>query len=505
MKRPRYTKQGDLDIQSIAELSQGDLRDWVWERLHGDDPAFGSAPGQMPHYLFFLIYPKLNPLTRENLQTIILDFIRDLGQDPKSAWQGEAGDELLQLVDPILVDSPRKQEAVDLLLQIVDSPQIFGRSEPNLHLRALQGLVTLGYAGNANFWLRQFASGGDRYAPVVLEGLALIDVSDAFDWLTDVGWTDQVEDAIIGFLPSLLETHGAGEIVPLLAQTLQKLPKRGREAIQRFADEEDLPITSFVSRVKREDWAKDKMRLQGRIAVVTGSSRGIGRAIALAFAKEGADVVINYQRNEKLAKELAQEIEKTGRKAQTVQADVSDPKQVRRMRDTILQRFERVDILVNNAGINRDKNFSKMDEEAWKSVLSVNLDGAFYCTQAFFEGMVARGYGRIINVSSIVGQMGNFGQANYAAAKSGLLGLTKTLARELAGKGITVNAVAPGFIETGMVAGIPNDVKERIFAQIPLRRFGRPEEVAEAVVFLASDDSSYITGHVLNVNGGMYM
>jgi len=146
-----------------------------------------------------------------------------------------------------------------------------------------------------------------------------------------------------------------------------------------------------------------------------------------------------------------------------------------------------------------------MDDDTWRSVIAVNLNGVFYCTKVFLDGMAARGYGRIINISSIVGQMGNFGQANYAAAKAGLLGFTKTLARELAGKGITVNAIAPGFIETEMVAGVPDDVKQKLLAQIPLRRFGKPEEVAKAVVFLASEDASYITGHVLNVNGGMYV
>jgi 3-oxoacyl-(acyl-carrier-protein) reductase len=248
------------------------------------------------------------------------------------------------------------------------------------------------------------------------------------------------------------------------------------------------------------------MRLKGRVAVVTGGSRGIGRAIALALAEEGAAVAINYQRNETSAKEVVQEIERIGgRSADIYQADVSDPAQVLRMRDAILQRFERVDILVNNAGINRDKSFINMDYETWKAVVSVDLDGAFHCTKAFVMAMKARGYGRIINISSVVGQMGNFGQANYAAAKAALLGLTKTLAKEFAAKGVTVNAVAPGFIETEMVTGTPDEVREQVLAQIPMHRFGKPEDVAKAVVFLASDETSYITGHVLNVNGGLYV
>ncbi len=249
----------------------------------------------------------------------------------------------------------------------------------------------------------------------------------------------------------------------------------------------------------------EAMRLKGRVAVVTGGSRGIGRAIALALAEEGADVAVNYQRNEAMAREVAQAIERTGRVSDIYQADVSDPEQVQRMRDAVLTRFQRADILVNNAGINRDKSFAKMDDDTWRSVIAVNLNGVFYCTKVFLDGMAARSYGRIINISSIVGQMGNFGQANYAAAKAGLLGFTKTLARELAGKGITVNAIAPGFIETDMVSGVPDDVKQKLLAQIPLRRFGKPEEVAKAVVFLGSEDASYITGQVLNVNGGMYV
>jgi 3-oxoacyl-[acyl-carrier protein] reductase len=248
------------------------------------------------------------------------------------------------------------------------------------------------------------------------------------------------------------------------------------------------------------------MRLKGRVAVVTGGSRGIGRAIALALAEEGAAVAINYQRNEASAKEVVQAIERMGgRSGDIFQADVSDPAQVLRMRDAILERFERVDILVNNAGINRDKSCINMDYETWKAVVSVDLDGAFHCTKAFVVAMKVRGYGRIINISSVVGQIGNFGQANYAAAKAALLGLTKTLAKEFAAKGVTDNAVAPGFIETEMVTGTTDEVKEKVLAQIPMHRFGKPEDVAKAVVFLASDETSYITGHVLNVNGGLYV
>ncbi|MCI0370739.1 MAG: 3-oxoacyl-[acyl-carrier-protein] reductase [candidate division NC10 bacterium] len=246
------------------------------------------------------------------------------------------------------------------------------------------------------------------------------------------------------------------------------------------------------------------MRLSGRVALVTGGSRGIGRAICEALADAGAAVAINYQGSERAAREVAREIAEAGGIADIFQADVSERDAVQRMKKQVLARFGRVDLLVNNAGITRDRTFVRMDEEAWAAVLSVNLNGVFYCTKAFLDGMLERGYGRIVHISSIVGQIGNLGQANYAAAKAALLGFTKTLAKELATKGITVNAVAPGFIETEMVAAVPEEIRGKIVTQIPMRRLGTPQEVAKAVVFLVSDEASYITGQTLNVNGGMY-
>jgi 3-oxoacyl-(acyl-carrier-protein) reductase len=246
------------------------------------------------------------------------------------------------------------------------------------------------------------------------------------------------------------------------------------------------------------------MRLSGRVALVTGGSRGIGRAICEALADAGAAVAINYQGSERAAREVAREIAEAGGIAEIFQADVSERDAVQRMKKQVLARFGRVDLLVNNAGITRDRTFVRMDEEAWAAVLSVNLNGVFYCTKAFLDGMLERGYGRIVHISSIVGQIGNFGQANYAAAKAALLGFTKTLAKELATKGITVNAVAPGFIETEMVAAVPEEVRGKIVKQIPMGRLGTAQEVAKGVVFLLSGDASYITGQTLNVNGGMY-
>ena len=247
------------------------------------------------------------------------------------------------------------------------------------------------------------------------------------------------------------------------------------------------------------------MKLQGRTALVTGASRGIGRAIALALAQEGADVAVNYVSRVGPADEIVEEIRKLGRNAVAVQGDVGDAASVQAMVQRVLDAFGHVDILINNAGITSDKSFVKMDGAAWRQVLATNLDGAFYCTKQVIDQMIARQYGRVVNVTSVIGQIGNFGQANYAASKAGMMAFTKSLAKELANKGVTVNAVAPGFIETEMSEAIPEKVRNRLLEQIPLRRFGRVEEVARAVVYLVSPDADYMTGTELSINGGVFM
>jgi 3-oxoacyl-[acyl-carrier protein] reductase len=241
-----------------------------------------------------------------------------------------------------------------------------------------------------------------------------------------------------------------------------------------------------------------------KIAVVTGASRGIGRSIALALAANGATIVA-VDMDQAATDAVVAELKAIGVKALGVVGNVTVPDDAERMISAAVEAFGRVDILVNNAGITRDGLLMRMKDEDWDAVLSVNLKGAFLCTRAASKVMTKQRYGRIINIASVVGQMGNAGQANYCASKAGLIGLTKSNARELAKRNITVNAVAPGFIATAMTDALPEKVRAELTAQIPLERLGSAEDIANAVVFLAGDASGYITGHVLSVNGGMYM
>ena len=246
------------------------------------------------------------------------------------------------------------------------------------------------------------------------------------------------------------------------------------------------------------------MSLQGRVAIITGAAQGIGRAIAEALAHAGADIAVADLDTGRSADTVAA-VEKIGRKALNIKVNVADANETKAMAEHVIKTWGKIDILVNNAGITRDALLLRMREEDWNLVLQVNLNGTFNCTKAVLQPMTKQRYGRIVNIASIVGAMGNVGQANYAASKAAVIGFTKTVAREYASRSVTVNAVAPGFIVTAMTQGLPTEVKEALQKQIPLGRLGTPADIAAAVQFLVSDEAGYVTGQVLHVNGGMLM
>jgi 3-oxoacyl-[acyl-carrier protein] reductase len=246
------------------------------------------------------------------------------------------------------------------------------------------------------------------------------------------------------------------------------------------------------------------MSLEGRVAIVTGAAQGIGRAIAENLAQAGSDIAV-ADLDPGRSQETVNAVERLGRKALNVKVNVAEVADCKAMVEQVMKAWGKVDILVNNAGITRDGLLLRMKEEDWNLVLQVNLNGTFNCTKAVLQAMTKQRYGRIVNIASIVGLMGNAGQANYAASKAAVIGFTKTVGREYASRNVTVNAVAPGFIDTAMTHGLPDDVKETLRKQIPLGRLGTPADVAAAVRFLVSEDAAYITGHVLHVNGGMLM
>jgi acetoacetyl-CoA reductase len=245
-------------------------------------------------------------------------------------------------------------------------------------------------------------------------------------------------------------------------------------------------------------------RLEGKIALVTGASRGLGRAISLKLAQDGARVALNYRTGEAEARGVADEIAAAGGTSLLVRADVSKKDDARALVAKVIDHWGRIDILVNNAGITRDKSLKKLTDDDWSEVIATNLNSVYYCTSAAMKSMCEQKFGRIVNISSFVGQAGNFGQANYSASKGGIIAFTKTAAIELAKFNVTVNALAPGFTETDMLSKVAQPVREQILAKIPMGRFGQPEEIAKAVAFLCAE-GDYITGQQINVNGGVYM
>lgn len=244
--------------------------------------------------------------------------------------------------------------------------------------------------------------------------------------------------------------------------------------------------------------------LSGKVSLVTGGAQGIGKAIALELASAGASVAIGDVQFDGVEK-VAEEVRSHGAQALSLEMDVADASSVKSAVEAVIEEFGQIDHLINNAGITRDNLLMRMKPEEWASVIAVNLTGVFNCTQAVVRYMMKRRSGRIVNISSVIGQMGNPGQTNYGSTKAGVIGLTKSVARELGSRGITVNAIAPGFIKSPMTDALSPEIRERLMENVPLRRLGEPKDVAKAVLFLVSDDASYITGSVINVNGGMYM
>ena len=244
---------------------------------------------------------------------------------------------------------------------------------------------------------------------------------------------------------------------------------------------------------------------EGRVAIVTGGGRGIGRAVALRLAKEGADVAVSYRSNDEAAEKAEEEVRTAGMRCETFKGDVALQEDVEALVKGVIEAFGRIDILVNNAGLTRDNLMMRMKEEEFDDVLNTNLKGTYLCTRAVLRPMIRARWGRIINISSVVGLVGNAGQANYAASKAGIIGFTKSVAREVAQRGITANVVAPGYVETELTGSLPEKVKDQIKGQVPAGRFGEAEEVAEVVAFLAGEGSGYVTGQTVAVDGGMTM